>query len=154
MKSEKPILLVNNRKAAFEYFFLSTFEAGIVLTGTEIKSVRQREANLQDAFCYLKNGELWIKNMHISPYKEGTYNNVDTKRERKLLLNKNELRKIEGKLKEKGTTVVATKLLLNENGYAKIEIALAKGKKSFDKRQSLKEKDDKRQMAKMLKRTS
>lgn len=92
--------------------------------------------------------------MHISPYKEGTYNNVDTKRERKLLLNKNELRKIEGKLKEKGTTVVATKLLLNENGYAKIEIALAKGKKSFDKRQSLKEKDDKRQMAKMLKRTS
>ena len=100
----------------------------------------------------IKDNELWIKNMHIAPYKEGAYNNVDTKRQRKLLLNKNELRKIESKLKEKGTTVVATKLLLNENGFAKLEIAIAKGKKNYDKRQSLKEKDDKRQMAKTLKK--
>lgn len=151
MKSEKPIVLVNNRKASFEYFFIGNYEAGIILTGTEIKSVRNGEANLGDAYCIINEGELFVRNMHISPYKEGTYANVEAKRERKLLLNKAELRKIQSRIKEKGITIIPLKIYLNESGYAKLEIALAKGKKSYDKRESLKQKDDKREMDRSLK---
>ncbi len=151
MKSEKPTVVVNNRKASFEYFFITTYEAGIILTGTEIKSIRKGEANLADAFCIMTNGELFVKNMHISPYKEGTYNNVEPKRERKLLLNKGELKKLEGKVKEKGVTIIPTKVYLNEKGFAKLEVALAKGKKSYDKRETLKLKTDKRETDRALK---
>lgn len=152
MKSENPVVLVTNRKASFEYFFLATYEAGMQLTGTEIKSVRKGEANLSDAYCIFIEGQLYVKNMHIAPYKEGTYNNVDTKRERKLLLNKAELKKLQSKLKEKGLTIVPLRIYLNEKGYAKLEIALAKGKKTYDKRESLKQKDDKREMDRSLKK--
>ncbi len=154
MKSENPIVLVSNRKASFEYFFLGSYEAGLQLTGTEIKSIRNGEANLNDAFCIFIDGELFVKNMHISPYKEGTYNNVEPKRERKLLLNKSELKKLQARIKEKGITIVPLKVYLNETGHAKLEIALAKGKKTYDKRESLKQKDDKREMDRSMKKNT
>ncbi len=144
MKSVSPE--IRNKKAAFEYHFLQTYTAGIMLTGTEVKSIREGKANFSDSFCVLMNGELWLKNMHVSEYKEGSYNNHEPKRIRKLLLNKTELRKVEGKLKEKGNTIIPIKLFFNERGIAKIEIAIARGKKLFDKRESIKEKDQRRQM--------
>ncbi|MEO8148457.1 MAG: SsrA-binding protein SmpB [Bacteroidia bacterium] len=154
MKSEKQTILVSNRKASFEYYFLGSYEAGLQLTGTEIKSVRSGEANLGDAFCIFIDGELFVKNMHISPYKEGTYSNHEPKRERKLLLNKSELKKLQARIKEKGITIVPLKIYLNENSYAKLEIALAKGKKTYDKRESLKQKDDKREMDRSMKKNA
>lgn len=138
---------IRNKKASFEYSFLQTYTAGIMLTGTEVKSIRDGKANFTDSFCVIMNGELFLKNMHISEYKEGSYNNHEPKRVRKLLLNKEELRKIQSKLKEKGTTIIPVKLFFNERSIAKIEIAIAKGKKLFDKRESIKDKDMKRQMA-------
>lgn len=152
MKSDKQTVLVTNRKASFEYFFLASYEAGIKLSGTEIKSIRNGEANLGDAYCMFAGDELYVKNMHISPYKEGTYSNHEPKRERKLLLNKAELKKLLGRIKEKGLTIVPLKIYLNERGFAKLEIALAKGKKTYDKREALKQKDDKREMARTLKK--
>ena len=145
MKSSAPE--IKNKKAAFEYNFLQIYTAGIMLTGTEVKSIRDGKANFTDAYCVMMNGDLFLKNMHISEYKEGSYNNHEPKRIRKLLLNREELRKIESKLKEKGTTVVPVKLFFNERGIAKLEIAVAKGKKLFDKRDSLKEKDLRRQLS-------
>ena len=145
MKSLSPE--IRNKKAAFEYSFLQTYSAGIVLTGTEVKSVRAGKAGFTDSFCILMNNELFLKNMHISEYKEGSYNNHEPKRVRKLLLNKEELRKIQNKLKEKGTTVIPIRLFFNDRGIAKIEVAVAKGKKLFDKRESLKEKDLRRQLS-------
>ena len=118
-----------------------------MLTGTEVKSLREGKGNISDAFCIFQDSELWLKNMHISEYKEGSYNNHEPKRVRKLLLNREELRKIESKLKEKGTTIVPVRLFFNERGIAKVEIAVAKGKKLFDKRESLKEKDLRRQLS-------
>ena len=138
---------IRNKKASFEYAFLQTYTAGIMLTGTEVKSIRDGKANFTDSFCVIMNGELFLKNMHISEYKEGSYNNHEPKRVRKLLLNKEELRKMQSKLKEKGTTIIPVKLFFNERSIAKLEIAIAKGKKLFDKRESIKDKDLKRQMA-------
>ncbi|MCX6275732.1 MAG: SsrA-binding protein SmpB [Bacteroidetes bacterium] len=138
---------IRNKKASFEYAFLQTYTAGIMLTGTEVKSIRDGKANFTDSFCVIMNGELFLKNMHISEYKEGSYNNHEPKRIRKLLLNKEELRKMQSKLKEKGTTIIPVKLFFNERSIAKLEIAIAKGKKLYDKRESIKDKDLKRQMA-------
>ncbi len=145
MKSHSPE--IRNRKASFEYQFLQTYTAGIMLTGTEIKSIREGKANFTDSFCLILNGEPFLKNMHISEYKEGSYNNHEPKRMRKLLLNKEELRKMQSKLKEKGTTIIPVRLFFNERNIAKLEIAIAKGKKLYDKRESIKDKDLKRQMA-------
>jgi SsrA-binding protein len=142
---------IKNRKASFEYSFIDKYEAGIQLTGTEIKSIREGEANIADAFCTFYNDELFVRNMHISAYKEGTYNNHEAKRDRKLLLNKKELKKLSGKLKDKGLTIVPLRLFIADSGYAKLEIALSKGKKSYDKREDLKSKDAKREMDRRMK---
>lgn len=141
---------IKNKRASFEYFLIQTFSAGMVLTGTEIKSIRTGKVNLTDGFCYMHNGEMWIRNVHIAPYKFGSYSNHDPIRERKLLLTKRELKKIEGKLKEKGLTVVPVEMYINERGFAKIDIALAKGKKYYDKRNTLKTKDTKREIDRAL----
>ena len=123
-----------------------------MLTGTEIKSIRLGKASLVDTYCYFVNGELWVKNMHISEYFYGSYNNHTARRERKLLLSKKELRNLHNEEKTPGFTIVPTRLFINEKGLAKLVIALAKGKKQYDKRQSLKEKDDRREMDRMFKR--
>lgn len=136
---------IKNRRAAFDYELLETFTAGIVLAGTEIKAIREGKASLSDAYCFFMNGELWVKNVNISEYRFGTYANHNAKRDRKLLLNKRELQKLERKTKERGFTIVALRLFISENGFAKLEIALARGKKSYDKRESIKEKDLRRE---------
>jgi len=138
-----PTISIKNRKAEFEYFLISKFTAGIALTGTEIKSIRTGKANIQDAYCSFENGELWVHNMHISEYANGSYNNHKTKRDRKLLLNKRELKKLMIKLNERGFTIIPSLLFINENGYAKLDIHLARGKKQYDKREYIKEKDQK-----------
>ncbi|HHH54493.1 MAG TPA: SsrA-binding protein SmpB [Bacteroidetes bacterium] len=143
---------IKNKKASFEYHLLQTFESGIVLSGTEVKSIREGKANINEAYCHFdKNGELWIKNMHISEYKLGTYYNHETKRDRKLLLKKSELKKLQRKVNEKGLTIVPTKVYFNERGLVKIEIALAQGKRAFDKRHSIKDKDMKREESRINK---
>jgi len=135
-------ITIKNRKAEFEYFLITKFTAGLVLTGTEIKSIRSGKANIQDAYCSFENGELWVHNMHVSEYSHGSYNNHEAKRDRKLLLNKREIKKLLIKLNERGFTIIPTLLYINENGYAKLDIALARGKKKYDKRESIKEKDN------------
>jgi SsrA-binding protein len=140
---------IKNKRASFEYQFIDTWVAGIVLSGTEIKSIRMGNVNLQDGYCIFDHGELWMKNVHISKYNEGTYNNHESVSNRKLLLNKKELRKLEGKL-EKGLAIVPIRLFTNERGFAKVEIALAKGKKLYDKREDIKSKDVKRDIARGL----
>ena len=120
------------------------------MTGTEVKAIREGKANLTDAYCIMHNGEIWAKNIFISEYKQGSYNNHEPKRQRKLLLNKIELRKIQSKLREKGTTIIPTKIFFNERGFAKIQIALARGKKMFDKREDMKRKDAKREIEKVV----
>ena len=148
MEKKKPTPInIKNKKASFDYEFVDTYTAGIVLTGTEIKSIRLGKASLVDTYCYFINGELWVKNMHISEYFYGSYNNHNARRERKLLLSKKELRNLQNEEKHPGFTIVPTRLFINEKGLAKLVIALAKGKKQFDKRQSLKDKDDKLSMA-------
>lgn len=142
---------IKNKRATFDYELIDTFTAGIVLTGTEIKSIRLGKASLVDTYCIFERGELWVRNMNISEYFYGTYNNHSTRRDRKLLLNKKELKKIERQTKETGFTIVPTRLFINERGLAKLVIAIAKGKKMYDKRQSLKEKDDKRMMDRIMK---
>ncbi len=137
---------IRNKKASFDYEFIDTYTAGIVLTGTEIKSIRAGKAGLVDSFCIFENGELWAKGIHINEYFYGSYNNHLPNRDRKLLLTKKELRKLARSLASSGTTIVPTLLFINERGLAKVNIALARGKKEYDKRQTLKEKDDKRQM--------
>ncbi|MBP9082105.1 MAG: SsrA-binding protein SmpB [Bacteroidia bacterium] len=143
--------IVNNKKAVFEYHIETKYEAGLVLTGTEIKSVRTSQVNLADSFCVFMNGELWVKGMHISEYKEASYNNHAAKRDRKLLLRQTELRKLSTKMKEKGYTLIPVRLYINEKGLAKLEIALARGKKLFDKREDLKKKDDTLEMSRIKK---
>ncbi len=140
---------IKNRKASFEFHFLDTYVAGIALAGTEIKSIRQNKASLQEAYCYFNNGELFVKGMNISPYEQGTYANHDPLRERKLLLKKRELDKLEESLKDKGLTIIPLRLFTNDRGFAKMEIALAKGKKLYDKRETIKEKDVKREMSRI-----
>ena len=143
---------IRNKKASFEYFFVDNFTAGIVLTGTEIKSIRMGKASLVDTFCYINNGEIWVKGMNVSPYFYGSYNNHESKRDRKLLLNKNEIKNLQEATKQVGFTIIPTLLFIDEHGRAKLDIALAKGKKEYDKRQTLKEKEDKREMDRARKR--
>jgi len=142
---------IKNRKASFEYFFIETYTAGIVLTGTEIKSIRMGKASLVDSYCYLVNGELWVKQMSISPYFYGSYNNHEQKRERKLLLTRRELNRLASATKQTGYTIVPLLVFLDENGRAKMDIALCKGKKSYDKRETLKEKEDRRDIDRAMK---
>ena len=137
---------VNNKRAGFDYEFLETYDAGIVLVGTEIKSLRAGKASLQDAFCYFVNGELYVKGMNIAAYFWGSWGAHEPARDRKLLLNRRELRHLHQAVQQKGLTIVAVRLYIADNGYAKLRIALARGKKEYDKRQSIKEKDMRREM--------
>ncbi len=140
---------IKNKKATFNFELVEKLVAGIVLKGTEIKSIRNGKANLNEAFCTFENDELYIKGMHISPYEYGTHTNHEAKADRKLLLNRKELSKWETKTKEKGLTIVPVKLFVTGKGFAKIEIALARGKKLHDKRETLKQKDAKREMSRI-----
>ncbi len=142
---------IKNRRASFDYSFIEKYIAGIVLVGTEIKAIREGKASLVDSYCYFKNDELYIKNLNISHYTEGNVYNHEPTRERKLLLNKKELVKIKKKLTDKGITIVPTLLFTSDSGYAKLEIALAKGKKLYDKRENLKTKDLNREMNRKFK---
>ena len=143
---------IKNKRASFDYELLDQYIAGIVLTGTEIKSIRLGKASLVDTFCVFENDELWVKNMHVTEYFFGSYNNHSERRDRKLLLTKKELTKLRRQTKETGFTIVPTKLFINEKGLAKLVIFTAKGKKVYDKRESLKEKDDKRSMDRAMKK--
>ena len=145
---------IKNRKASFEYQFIDKYIAGIVLLGTEIKSIRNNEANISDAYCIIKNNEIFLINLHISEYKNASLNNHNPKRERKLLLNKQEINKIEKKTKEKGNTIIPIRLFINNKGKAKVEISVAKGKKIYDKREDIKERDMKRDLEKIKKNRS
>lgn len=137
---------IKNRKARFEYIIIQTYEAGIVLTGTEVKSIREGKANINEAYCLFdKNNELWIKSMHISEYKLGSFYNHEPKRDRKLLLRKSEIKKLQRRVLEKSNTIVPLRVFFSERGLVKIEIAASQGKKSYDKRHSIKEKDMKRE---------
>lgn len=151
MLRKKSPVNIRNKKASFEYFFVDTYTAGIVLTGTEIKSIRQGKASLVDSFCYINNGEMWVKGMNISPYFFGSYNNHGAKRDRKLLLNKREIYRLQEATKQPGFTIVPTLVFIDDKGRAKVDIALAKGKKEYDKRQTLKEKEDRREMDRVMK---
>lgn len=142
---------IKNRRAKFDFDIIETFVAGLVLTGTEIKSIRLGKAGLTDSFCYENNGELWIKNMYIGEYFYGSYNNHSSRRDRKLLLNKKEILEIGKASKDTGFSIVPLRVFINDRGLAKIEIAIAKGKKEYDKRQSIKEREDKREMDRMFK---
>ena len=139
-----PTIVIKNKRATFDYELLETFVAGMVLTGTEIKSIRLGKASLVDTYCHVANREVWVKNMYIAEYFYGTHYNHVARRDRKLLLNRKEISKLERLSKDTGFTLIPTKLFINEKGLAKIVIAVAKGKKEYDKRQSLREKDDKR----------
>ena len=147
MPKAKSKVQVSNRRASFDYEFLETYTAGICLVGTEIKSIRAGKVSLQDAFCYFVDGELYVKGMNIALYHWGSWGQHEPARDRKLLLNRKELRHLAQAVKTKGLTIVAVKLFVADNGYAKLVIALAKGKKEYDKRQSIKEKDLRREMA-------
>lgn len=146
MTSISKTISIKNKKAYFEYFLLEDFVAGIQLTGTEIKSIREGKASFVDSYCAFQDGELFVKNLHISEYSMGTHYNHDPKRDRKLLLNTRELKKLQTKTKEKGLTIIPVLLFINEKGYAKLKISLAKGKHSYDKRESIKKKDIKRDL--------
>lgn len=148
---KKSPVQVKNKKAAFEYFFIEEFTAGIVLTGTEIKSIRAGKASLVDTYCAIINGELWVKGMSISPYFYGSYNNHELKRDRKLLLTRREIARLASATKQTGYTIVPTLVFIDENGRAKMDLALCKGKKAYDKRQTLKEKEDRREMDRAMK---
>ncbi|MDR0972210.1 MAG: SsrA-binding protein SmpB [Bacteroidales bacterium] len=150
-KEEKHIIDIKNKRAAFEYFFLQSFVAGMQLYGTEIKSIREGKANLTDAYCAFDKDELWVLNLHIAEYRFGSYYNHEAKRQRKLLLNRSELRKLQLKTKEKGLTIIPTLLFVDYRGYAKLEIALAKGKHSYDKRETIKQNQTKRELDRVIK---
>jgi SsrA-binding protein len=151
MKGSKGNITIKNKKASHDYEFLEKFIAGIILSGTEIKSLRLGKATLSDSYCFFNNGELFIKGMHIAEYWWGNLNNHDPLRERKLLLTSRELRKIERKIKESGLTIIVIKVFINDRGLAKAEIAISKGKKEYDKRETLKRKDASREMDRMRK---
>ena len=148
---KKSPVSIRNKKASFEYFFVDTYTAGIVLTGTEIKSIRLGKASLVDTFCYINNGEVWVKGMNISPYFYGSFSNHEARRDRKLLLTKRELRRLEEDSKQPGFTIVPILVFIDDKGRAKVDIALCKGKKEYDKRQTLKEKEDRREMDRAMK---
>lgn len=140
---------IKNKRAGFEFELLDRYVAGLVLKGTEIKSIKEGKVNLQDGYCYFNNGELFVKAIHITPYAQGTHYNHEAGRERKLLLKKQELRKLEAKVSEKGLTLVPVRLFINDRGFAKLEVALARGKKIHDKRDSIKERDIKRELSRI-----
>ena len=143
---------IKNRRATFDYEIIETFTAGIVLTGTEIKSIRTGKAGLTDTFCFINNDEVWVKNMYISEYFYGSYNNHEARRDRKLLLNKKEIERLKTNNDLAGFSIVPLRLFINERGFAKLVIAIAKGKKIYDKRQSIKEREDKRLLDRIMKR--
>ena len=145
MPKAKSKIEIKNKKASFEYEFIERFTAGIVLSGTEIKSIRAGKVSLVDSYCYFSGMDLYVKNMNVAEYWWGSYNRHDPRRDRKLLLTKRELRKLARAIKEKGLTIVPVKLFIAENGYAKLDIALARGKREFDKRQSIRDKDMRRE---------
>ncbi|WP_025742133.1 SsrA-binding protein SmpB [Aquimarina pacifica] len=142
---------IQNRKAKFEYEFLDKYTAGIKLVGTEIKAIREGKANIAESFCEFSNNELFVINMHIEEYSHATYFNHSPKSERKLLLNKKELKKLEKEVKNSGLTIIPTRLFINENGLAKLNIVLAKGKKMYDKRETIKDRDNKRTLDRIKK---
>lgn len=146
MDKKTPNINIKNRRASFDYIVTESYTAGIVLTGTEIKSIRQSKASLVDTYCTFINDELWVKNMHVAEYFYGSYNNHAARRDRKLLLERKELRKLKEAVKNPGFTIVPMRLYINEKGLAKLVIALARGKHEYDKRESIKERDDKREM--------
>ena len=149
-KPKKNIEIIN-RKAKFEFHFLAEFEAGVLLLGTEIKSIRLGDVNMKDAYCLFKNGELLLKNLFIAEYKYGNQHNHETRRDRKLLLRKPELRKLERKVKEKGFSIIPYRIYISERGFAKVQIALGQGKKSYDKRETIKQRDNKRELDRIKK---
>ncbi len=142
---------IKNKRAYFDYEIVEKFVAGIQLSGTEIKSIRMGRAGVVDSYCYFIKGELWVKGINISEYFYGTFNNHAPKRERKLLLNKKELNKLERKTKESGLTIIPLRMFINDRGFAKLEIGLAKGKKQHDKRETLKAKDSRRELDRIKK---
>ena len=144
---------IKNKRALHDFLLMDKYTAGIVLTGTEIKSIRQGKASLVDTFCYVHNGEVWVKNMYVAQYKEGSYNNHVERRDRKLLLNAREIRKIQSTVKQPGFSIVPTLIFLNEKGLAKLDIYIARGKKEYDKRETLKEKEDRRDMQRAFKKS-
>lgn len=146
-----PNINIKNKRAQHDYNVLHTWTAGIVLTGTEIKSIRDGKAGLVDTFCFIHNGEIWVKNMYVAEYVNGTYNNHQVRRDRKLLLNRKEIRNLEAETRTPGMTIVPLKLYIDENGRAKLDIALCKGKKEYDKRASLKDKQDQREIDRIRK---
>ena len=150
LRKKSPVQ-IKNKKASFEYFFIEEFTAGLVLTGTEIKSIRMGKASLVDTYCFITGGEMWVRGMSVSPYFYGSYNNHEMKRDRKLLLTRREISRLEAATKQTGYTIVPTLLFIDQNGRAKMDIALCKGKKAYDKRQTLKEKEDRREMDRAMK---
>lgn len=148
---KKSPVQIRNKKASFEYYFVDTYTAGMVLTGTEIKSIRAGKASLVDAYCAIEKGEMWVKGMNISPYFYGSFTNHQAKGDRKLLLKKREISHLAEASKDPGFTIVPTLIFIDEHGRAKIDIALARGKKEYDKRQTLKEKEDRREMDRAIK---
>ena len=154
MAKEKPTnqITIKNKRASFDYELLETFTAGLVLTGTEIKSIRLGKASLVDTFAIVEHGEVWVKNMYVAEYFFGTYNNHAPRRDRKLLLNRKEIRRLQTAAKDRGFTLVPTRLFINERGLAKLVLAIARGKNEYDKRQSIRERDDRREMDRMFKK--
>lgn len=140
---------IRNRQAGYEYELLDKYVAGIVLTGTEIKSIREGQVNLQDGYCYFNNGEVFVKAVTISPYAQGTHYNHEATRERKLLLKRSEIKKLEARIEEKGLTLLPIRLFINDRGFAKMEIAVGRGKKIHDKRDNIKEREAKRELDRM-----
>lgn len=151
-KTKNKVVNIKNKRASFDFLLLDKYTAGIVLTGTEIKSIRAGKASLVDTFCFIHNGEMWVKNMYVAEYSYGSYNNHSTRRDRKLLLNKTEIRKLQAEMKTPGYSIVPTLLFIDENGRAKLDIYLCRGKKEYDKRQTLKEKEDRREIDRQIKR--
>lgn len=142
---------IKNKRAEFDYLVVDRYTAGIVLTGTEIKSIRAGKAGLVDTFCYIHNGEVWVKNMYVAPYDLGSYNNHAQRRDRKLLLNRKEIRTLQDETKAPGFTLIPLRLFIDENGRAKLIVGLCRGKKEYDKRTSLREKDDRREIDRFIK---
>ena len=151
-KTKNKAVNIKNKRASFDFLLLDKYTAGIVLTGTEIKSIRAGKASLVDTFCFIHNGDMWVKNMYVAEYSYGSYNNHSTRRDRKLLLNKTEIRKLQAEMKTPGYSIVPTLLFIDENGRAKLDIYLCRGKKEYDKRQTLKEKEDRREIDRQIKR--
>lgn len=150
-KIKKVNINIKNKRAEFDFHIVDKYMAGIVLTGTEIKSIRVGKAGLVDTYCYIHNGEMWVKNMYVAEYERGSYNNHLPRRDRKLLLNKKEIRNLQQETKNPGFTIVPLRLFINEEGRAKLDIALCRGKKEYDKRTTLKEKQDRKDMDRYIK---